>query len=203
MTRRLLIWWVPATVLGLLPAAWLVLALVTDRLGANPVEALLHQTGLFGLQFLLLTLAVSPLRRWTGWKRLHAMRRPLGLLAFFYLSVHLGIYLGLDRMLVWNEIVTDITKRPYITVGFLAFLLLIPLAVTSTRAMVRRLGQRWFQLHRLVYLAPVLGVLHFAWAVKADLREPLIYGSILLALLGYRLIHHRRLTRRSPAAASR
>jgi sulfoxide reductase heme-binding subunit YedZ len=159
--------------------------------GANPVETLTHHTGLWGLRLLLLTLAVTPLRRLTGWNWLLRFRRMLGLFAFFYVCLHLGVYLVFDHFFDWQGIGADILKRPYITVGFLAFLLLIPLAVTSTNSMIRRLGgRRWQRLHRLVYVIGVLAVLHFAWLVKADLLQPAIYGLILAVLLGYRLAFH-------------
>jgi len=169
---------------ALLPLA----SLIWMEPGANPVETLTHHTGLWGLRFLLLTLAVTPLRRLTGWNWLIRFRRMLGLFAFFYVCLHLGIYLVFDHFFDWRAIGADIVKRPYITVGFLAFLLLIPLAVTSTNGMIRRLGgRRWQQLHQLVYVIGVLAVLHFAWLVKADLLQPAVYGLILAALLGYRL----------------
>ncbi|MCB1735229.1 MAG: sulfoxide reductase heme-binding subunit YedZ [Gammaproteobacteria bacterium] len=155
-------------------------------LGANPVEAITHRTGSWGLRFLLLTLAITPFRRLTGWSRILRVRRMLGLYAFFYVSIHFAIWLILDHFFDWQEIVTDIIKRPYITVGFVAFVLLVPLAITSTDAMIRRLGRRWRQLHQAVYLIAVLGVLHFLWLVKADWREPVVYGLVLIGLLTLR-----------------
>jgi methionine sulfoxide reductase heme-binding subunit len=171
----------------LLPLGQLSWQVATNTVGANPVEAVLHFTGLWALRFLLLTLAVTPLRRLTGAGWLLRFRRMLGLFAFFYVVLHFAVYLVLDRELAWSEIVTDLSKRPYIIVGFTAFLLLIPLAVTSTRGWVKRLGRRWQLLHRSVYLIAILGVLHFCWLVKADLREPLIYGAVLAVLLGFRV----------------
>ena len=173
--------------LCLLPLALLGWRIAAGRLGANPVEAVLHFTGAWGLRLLLVTLAVTPLRRLTGRGWLLRFRRMLGLFAFFYVVLHVAVYLVLDRGLAWEEIVTDLSKRPYIMVGFAAFVLLVPLAVTSTRGWVRRLGRRWQLLHRSVYLIAVLGVLHFLWLVKADLREPLIYAAVLAVLLAARV----------------
>ncbi|MBS1248383.1 MAG: ferric reductase domain protein transrane component domain, partial [Proteobacteria bacterium] len=143
--------------------------------------------GDWSLRFLLLTLAVTPLRRLTGWNGLQRFRRLLGLFAFFYVSLHFGVYLVFDQFFDWRAIVADIAKRPYITVGFAGWLLLIPLAVTSTGGMMKRLGRNWQGLHRLVYLIGALGVLHYLWLVKADLSEPLLYAGILALLLSYRL----------------
>ena len=171
---------------SLLPLAWLGWRAWQDQLGANPVETLSHSTGDWSLRFLLLTLAVTPLRRLTGWNRLQQFRRMLGLFAFFYVCLHLGVYLIFDQFFDWRAIGEDIAKRPYLAVGFTGWLLLIPLAVTSTHGMIRRLGRNWQRLHRLVYLIGALGVLHYGWLVKADLTEPLIYGVILALLLGYR-----------------
>ena len=159
-----------------------------DGLGANPVEAITFETGDWGLRFLLITLCVTPLRRITGWQALVRLRRMLGLFAFFYICLHFLTYLVLDAFFDLGYILEDITDRTYITLGFSSFLLLIPLAVTSTNAMVRRLGgRRWRRLHGLVYIVASGGVLHFLWLVKADLREPLIYMGILLLLLLARL----------------
>lgn len=166
----------------------LVVLLFSD-LGANPVEALTHATGDWALRFLLITLAINPLRRVSGWGDLVRLRRMLGLYAFFYACLHVVIYAGLDRGLQWERIWDDVLKRPYITVGFSVFVMLIPLALTSTNGMMRRLGgRRWRRLHRLVYPAAVGAVLHFLWLVKADLREPLIYFALLLLLLTARLL---------------
>ena len=169
---------------GLTPFALLVWAATHDGLGANPVEAITLETGDWTLRFLLITLAVTPIRRITGWHELVRVRRMLGLFAFFYVCLHFSTYLVLDAFFDLRYILEDITDRTYITLGFTSFLLLIPLAATSTDAMVRRLGgRRWRMLHRLVYAAAVGGVLHFLWLVKVDLREPLIYLGILLLLL--------------------
>ena len=156
-------------------------------LGSNPIEALLHVLGLWGLRFLLITLMVTPLRRWTGWNWLVRFRRMLGLFAFFYVLLHFLVYAILDQGLDMAAIVEDIIKRPYITLGMTALLLLIPLAVTSTRAMMRRLGKSWQKLHRLVYVIAILGVWHFYWQVKLDTLEASIYALSLAALLATRV----------------
>lgn len=171
---------------SLLPLAWLCWLAWHDRLGANPVETLSHRTGDWSLRFLLLTLAVTPLRRLSGWNWLLKFRRMLGLFAFFYVCLHLGVYLIFDQFFDPSAILEDIAKRPYITVGFAGFLLLIPLAATSTNGMIKRLGRNWQRLHRLVYLIGMLGVVHYWWLVKADISEPLLYAGLLTILLGYR-----------------
>jgi len=179
---------------SLLPLVWLFWLAWSDQLGANPVEMLSHRTGDWSLRFLLLTLAVTPVRRLTGWNGLQRFRRMLGLFAFFYVCLHFGVYLIFDQFFDLSAIIADVAKRPYITVGFAGLILLIPLAVTSTNRMIRRLGRNWQRLHRLVYLIAILGVLHYLWLVKADLREPLMYAGILVVLLGYRLWRRMRVT---------
>jgi sulfoxide reductase heme-binding subunit YedZ len=172
---------------------------LTDQLGPNPIETLNRFTGDWTLRFLLITLAVTPLRQITGWQYLIRIRRMLGLFAFFYVCLHFLSWLWIDKLFDVDEIVKDVIKRPFITVGFTCFVLLIPLAVTSTQGMVRRLGGgRWRALHRLVYAIGIGGVVHFWWLVKSDIREPLIYATILAILLGYRLWAYRR---RLPARA--
>ncbi len=176
--------------LCLMPFAIMVLAafrIAGFDLGANPVESLIHQTGLWGLRLLLVTLAVTPARRLTGWHWLVRLRRMLGLFAFFYVICHFLSYAVIDQRLAPGPIVEDIVERPFITIGVLALMLLLPLAVTSTNRMMRRLGKRWQTLHRLVYPIAILGVWHFWWQVKEDIREPLIYALVLAVLLGYRL----------------
>ncbi|MCW9031122.1 MAG: sulfoxide reductase heme-binding subunit YedZ [Gammaproteobacteria bacterium] len=173
--------------LCLLPLVLLSINFYLDELGANPFEVLTRSTGEWTLRFLLLTLAMTPLRQLTGSAWPLRMRRMLGLFSFFYVCVHLSTYLVLDHFFDWDEIIKDIIKRPYITFGMLAFTLLIPLAITSTNKMMKRLGRRWKSLHKLVYLIAILGVLHFLLLVKADLREPIIYALILLVLLAARL----------------
>ncbi len=168
-------------------------------LGANPIEELLHRCGLWGLNFLFITLTVTPLRRISGWNWLIRLRRMFGLFAFFYLCLHFSIYAGLDQGFDIHAIVEDILKRPYITLGITGLTLLIPLAITSTNKMMRRLGRRWLQLHRLVYVIAILGTWHFYWQVKQDVLEPLIYASILLFLLGFRLVVYWQKKRRSPS----
>jgi len=159
-------------------------------LGANPIEELIHRLGKWGLNFLLITLAVTPLRKLTGQNVLLRFRRMLGLFAFFYVFSHFLVYAGLDQSFDLAVIVEDIIERPYITIGISALVLLLPLALTSTKGMMRRLGRRWQKLHRLVYLIACLGVWHFYWQVKKDILEPSIYISILAVLLGYRLLTH-------------
>ena len=157
------------------------------NLGTNPIERIQDTMGQWGLRFLLITLAVTPLRDWFDAPWLVLLRRMLGLFAFFYLSMHFLNWLILDQGLYWPGILADIAKRPFITIGFLALLMLIPLAVTSTNAMMRRLGKRWKRLHRLIYVIVLLGIWHYYWQVKADVREPLIYLGIAVVLLGWRL----------------
>ena len=173
----------PVWALGLSPLAWGVWAFFSDGLGANPVETLLLVPGRWALTFLLLGLAVSPVRQFTGWGHIIRIRRLLGLFAFFYAALHFMIYLAVDQGLAWSFILEDIAERPFITVGFAALVLLMPLAVTSTRGWIRRLGRRWQLLHRLVYPATALGALHFYWKVKADTFWPLVAAGILGALL--------------------
>ena len=156
-------------------------------LGANPVEELLHRLGKWGLNLLLVTLSVTPLRRWSGQNWLIGYRRMLGLFAFFYTLAHFLVYALLDQRLDGYAIVADVIERPYITLGATALLLLIPLAVTSTRRMMRRLGRRWKPLHQLIYPIAILSVWHFYWQVKQDILEPLIYTAILLCLFLARL----------------
>ncbi len=190
-------------VLCLVPLAWLVWDGVTDNLGANPVETVRRYTGDWTLRFVLIALTVTPLRRLTGWHVVIRLRRMLGLFAFFYACLHFVSYIWLDQFFMWDAIIEDILDRPYITGGVASFLLLIPLAVTSTNGMVRRLGgRRWQRLHQLVYVIAVLGVIHFLWLVKSDVSEPVIYGAILALLLGFRLFWHLRGRSRQPAGAS-
>ena len=190
-------------VAGIAPLVWLVCGAfgwLGASLGADPVKKLEHECGKTALNFLLLTLAVTPVKNLLGLPQLLRLRRMLGLFAFFYVVVHFSVYLVLDLELNWSTLGTDIAKRPYITIGFTALLLLIPLAATSTNGMMRRLGRRWTSLHRLVYLIAILGVWHFYWQVKRDVREPLIYAGILALLLLYRLVRS-RLTARAAASA--
>lgn len=173
--------------LCLLPLGQMARGLYTGALQPNPVEALLHGTGDWALRLLLVTLAVTPLRRLTGWRRPVLWRRMLGLFSFFYAALHFTVWLVLDRELLWSEVLVDLTERPYIMVGFSAFLILFSLAVTSNSWSMRRLGARWQKLHRLVYLAALLAILHYWWLVKADVREPMIYLGVFALLMGLRL----------------
>ncbi len=188
-------------VVGVAPAALLLLDGLAGRLGANPIETLTHTTGDWTLRFLLAALAVTPMRRLLGWSFLAPRRRTLGLFAFFYACMHLSTYVALDMFFDWSAVLEDVLERPYITVGFTGFLCLLPLAITSTRGWIRRLGRRWVQLHRLAYVAGVAGVVHYLWLTKADLLEPLVYSAILIALLAVR-VWFRLAGRRSHAARS-
>ncbi|MCW8834930.1 MAG: sulfoxide reductase heme-binding subunit YedZ [Rhodospirillales bacterium] len=175
--------------LCLAPALWMGALAFTGGLGANPIEALTRGMGDWALRFLLVGLALTPLKGITGWGWPVRVRRMIGLFAFFYAALHLSSYVVLDQFFDWSAIWKDIIKRPYITVGMATFIALIPLAATSTNAMVRRLGgRRWKMLHRLVYAAGIGGVFHFFMLVKADLREPMIYAVVLAALLGWRIV---------------
>ena len=172
-------------------------------LGANPIEFITRDLGDWTLIFLMITLAITPLRRLTSWAWLIKLRRMLGLCAFFYASLHFVTYIWLDQFFDLQDIVKDIIKRPFITVGFAAFLCLIPLAVTSTNAMVKRLGgKRWQTLHRLVYAIATLGVIHYWWLVKKDIREPLLYAAILSLLLGLRIFWNLQKRQRANITAS-
>jgi sulfoxide reductase heme-binding subunit YedZ len=174
-------------VLCLLPLGLLIWQTWRANLGPDPVAQLEHQSGIWALRILLATLAITPLRQISGWNGFVRYRRMLGLFTFFYASIHLAIYLIIDLGGFWSQIFTEIAKKPYITVGFLAWLLMIPLAITSTKAMIRRLGRRWQMLHRLVYATGVFAVLHFLWQVKYGetiaVIEPVIYTAIFAALM--------------------
>ncbi len=175
-------------VLCLLPVAWLIYRTFTNDLGANPIEAIIRYLGDWALRFLLIALAVTPVRMLTGWLVVARLRRMLGLYAFFYVVMHILSYVVLDHMFDWLTIWKDIVKRYYITVGMAALLTLIPLAITSTDGMIRRLGGRaWQRLHMLVYAAGILGVIHYFLMIKAGYQEPLIYAVILAGLFGVRL----------------
>jgi sulfoxide reductase heme-binding subunit YedZ len=170
-----------------IPFAQLAYNAYTGDLGVNPIDTITRFTGSWALIFLLACLAATPLRRLTGWNELIKFRRMLGLFAFSYASAHFSTYLVLDHFFNWQAIGKDILKRPYVTAGFTGFVIMIPLALTSTAAMIRRLGKRWQQLHRLVYVTAIAGVIHFYWLVKADIRRPAQYGFVLALLLGYRV----------------
>lgn len=200
---RLVIAKIAVFALCLLPLALLVWDTLHEQLGADPVAQLEHRSGDWALRLLLLTLAVTPLRQLTGQAVLLRLRRMLGLFAFFYASVHLSIYLVIDLGGFWRQLFEEIVKRPYITAGFLAWLLMLPLALTSTRAMMRRLGRNWGRLHKLVYVVGICAVLHYLWLVKAGnriaVREPLVYLGIYLVLMAWRLPWRRWLGRVTPA----
>ena len=170
-----------------IPAGQLAYQAYTGDLGVNPIETITRFTGSWALIFLLGSLAVTPLRRITGWNDLVKLRRMVGLFAFFYASLHFATFIGLDHFFDFRAIGNDIVKRPYVTAGFIAFVILVPLALTSNAAMIRRLGKRWQQLHRWVYVAAIAAVIHFYWLVKADISRPAQYGAVLALLLGYRL----------------
>ena len=197
--------WIKAVVFAacLIPLARLAWLGFHNRLGANPIENITHSTGWWTLAFLMITLSVTPLRRLLNLSWLLRLRRTLGLYAFFYGSLHFTTYFWLDQFFDWGEIVKDIGKRPFITIGFSAFVLLVPLAVTSTNAMVKRLGaRRWQLLHRLVYAIAALGVLHFWWLVKKDITEPFIFACLLALLLIIRLLYLLKQQRPAPPAST-
>ncbi|PCJ32140.1 MAG: sulfoxide reductase heme-binding subunit YedZ [Gammaproteobacteria bacterium] len=178
---------------SLLPAAWLTFALFTDQLGANPIEVITRDTGLWALRFLWLTLLITPLQWLTSWNKIVMLRRMLGLYVFFYAFLHMLLYLWLDQFFDIQEIIKDIIKRPFITIGFFTFAALIPLAVTSNKAMIKRLGgKRWKKLHRLTYFIAVASSIHFYMLVKQDKVEPLVYIGILLFLFAIRVYKQRR-----------
>lgn len=186
-----LLWLKPGVFLGaLVPLAYLVRRAISDGLGADPIAAALNELGLLALVLLVATLACTPLKVVFGWTWPLRIRRMLGLLSFFYVALHFGLYAVIDQGLDLGAILADVAERPFITVGFAAFVLLIPLAVTSTTTMRRRLGPlRWQKLHRLIYVIGLLAALHFVLRVKRDLDEPLLYGYVIVALLGVRLWH--------------
>jgi sulfoxide reductase heme-binding subunit YedZ len=187
----------------LVPMAWLVcagLGLFGLSLGPDPIKFTLHWMGKTALNILMITLLVTPVRHLAGWPHVVRIRRMLGLFAFTYALLHFIIYLALDLQFDFASVGKDIAKRPYITIGFTALLILIPLAITSTNKMMRRLGRRWQTLHRWVYVVAILGVWHYYWQVKRDVREPLIYAGILAILLGYRLV--RKLRTRKPVTST-
>ena len=172
----------------LAPFAWLVTRALTGRLGINPVEDLELTTGIWTLRFLVFTLLVTPVRRITGWNRVIQFRRMLGLFTFFYASVHFAIYIGIDQFFAFRFIVKDVVKRPFITMGFTAFVLMIPLAITSTKGWIRRLGRRWVVLHRLIYISAVCAAIHYLWKVKVMIGSPVYYAIVIGVLLAFRLI---------------
>jgi sulfoxide reductase heme-binding subunit YedZ len=174
--------------LALAPTAWLLYSALTANLGANPAETLQLQTGRWALKFLLITLAITPIRRLTGWHAIIQYRRMLGLFAFYYASLHFTTYIVLDQYFDWRSMIADVGKRPFITMGFTAFVLLIPLAITSTKGWIRRLGRRWQMLHRVIYVSAICAAIHFLWKVKVATGDPVVYAAILAILLGFRLV---------------
>jgi sulfoxide reductase heme-binding subunit YedZ len=177
-----------AFVACLLPFVWLVFRTLTGRLGINPVEDLELTTGIWALRFLVFSLAVTPIRRLTGWNGIIQYRRMLGLSAFFYASLHVAIYIGVDQFFAFDLILKDIVKRPFITMGFTAFVLMIPLAVTSTKGWIRRLGRRWQLLHRLVYVSAIAAAVHYLWKVKVMIGSPVYYAAGIAILLAFRVV---------------
>lgn len=189
--------------LALIPLSRLAFGAYFETLGANPIEKITRITGFWALTFLLISLTITPLRRVLGWLWLIRLRRMLSLFAFFYACLHFLTYLVLDQFFDWGSIVEDIIKRPYITVGFPAFLLMIPMAVTSTNKMIKRLGgKRWRLLHRLVFLCAVGGVVHYLWLVKKDLTNPVTFSVWLGLLLGFRLLYWLRNLRKQGLMAN-
>jgi sulfoxide reductase heme-binding subunit YedZ len=187
---------------ALIPLAGLVYNMFWGDLGANPVETITNTTGIWTLRLLTITLAITPLRWLTKWNQIITLRRMIGLFAFFYGTVHFMIYFVLDRSLMFDGLWEDIVKRPYITMGFTGFVLMIPLAITSTKGWIRRLGgHRWNLLHKLVYVSAVLGVIHYWWKVKLDVTNPMYYAAIVAVLLGVRVV--RWLSKRQASAATR
>jgi sulfoxide reductase heme-binding subunit YedZ len=196
---------IPVFAVCLAPALLLVWRAFTGGLGANPIEFVTHVTGDWTLRFLCLTLLITPARRLLGLPELVRFRRMLGLFALFYGSLHFLTWFALDKFFDRDEIVRDVVRRPFITAGFTAFVLLIPLGVTSTKGWIRRLGgKRWQMLHRLIYVSACAGIVHYYWLVKSDIRLPLLYGAIVAVLLVYRVVASlvRRLTPRTAALSA-
>jgi sulfoxide reductase heme-binding subunit YedZ len=193
----------PAVFLAcLVPAGRLLYSALWGSLGVNPLETLTNETGIWTLRLLLATIAITPLRWLTKWNPIINFRRMIGLFAFFYGTVHFSIYFLFDRSLMFDGLWEDIVLRPYITVGFTAFVLMIPLAMTSTKGWIRRLGgRRWNLLHKLVYVSATLGVLHYWWKVKLDVTNPMFYASIVGVLLGWRVVN--AMAKRNAARAGR
>ena len=197
--RRILLLKAAIWLTGLAPIAWLTVGFFRGTLGVLPVDTIILVEGRWTLVFLLATLAVTPVRRLTGWNRAVQVRRLLGLFAFFHACVHFLAYAGIDRLFALGYILEDVRDRRYITAGFAALVLLIPLAVTSTRGWIRRLGRRWLKLHRLVYVSASLGVLHFYWKVRADTFWPLVAALTLAGLFAARVVYRRRGPKRAVA----
>ena len=177
---------------SLAPCGYLVFLGLTNGLGVNPAETLQLATGVWALRFLVMTLAITPLRRLTGWNRLIQYRRMLGLFAFFYAGTHFLTYLILDLSLAFGQLLADVAKRPFIMTGMLAFVLMIPLAITSTQGWIRRLGKRWLVLHRLIYVSGISAAIHYLWKVKIAVGPPVYYTEAVALLLGFRVFSHLR-----------
>ena len=173
---------------ALIPLARLAWKAFHNDLGANPIEVITHSTGDWTLILILTTLGITPLRKLTKQYWLIGVRRMIGLFAFFYGCLHFTTYIWLDKFFDWHEMIKDVYKRPFITMGFTAFVLMIPLAITSTKGWIRRLGKNWQRLHRVIYFSASAAVIHYIWLVKADLRKPLQYASVLAVLLLYRIV---------------
>jgi len=202
--RRILLLKGLVWLLGLAPGVWLLWRGFTDRLGANAIEEVLHRLGDTSLIALLVALSITPIRRLTGWNVLAPLRRPIGLFAFFYLTMHFLWYLVIDETLDFEFIIEDVIERPYILAGFTAWLLLIPLAITSTKGWIRRLKKNWQRLHRLVYVSTGLGLLHFYWQVKADTYWPIVAITVMVVLMLLRIRRRKpRKARERPVSAER
>jgi len=183
-------WWIRKTIAWVLlgsPALYAAYLIAINDLGANPLETLTDHTGQWTLRFLLLGLLITPLRQLTDWVSLIRYRRLIGLFAAFYATAHMSLWLFIDQQLDWNLLVEDVLDRPYITLGFIGWLLLLPLVATSTKGMIKKLGKSWRKLHRAVYIIPVLGIVHYTMSLKADFSLPILYAVILTVLLGFRV----------------
>ena len=183
-------WWIRKTIAWMLlgsPALYALYLIASNDLGANPLETLTDHTGQWTLRFLLLGLLITPLRQLTGWVSLIRYRRLIGLFAAFYATAHMALWLFIDQQLDWRLLLEDVLDRPYITLGFMGWLLLLPLVATSTKGMIKKLGTSWRKLHRAVYIIPLLGIMHYTMSLKADFSLPILYGVILAVLLGFRV----------------
>jgi len=183
-------WWIRKSIAWVLlgsPVLYASYLIAINDLGANPLETLTDHTGQWALRFLLLGLLITPLRQLTGWGSLIRYRRLIGLFAAFYATTHMSLWLFIDQQLDWGLLVEDVLDRPYITLGFIGWLLLLPLVATSTKGMIKKLGGSWRKLHRAVYIIPVLGIVHYTMSLKADFSLPILYGVILAMLLGFRV----------------
>lgn len=189
--------------LASMPASWLVFRFLTDRLSVNPIEDITLTTGIWALRFLVITIAITPLRRITGWNRIIQYRRMMGLFTFFYATLHVLTWIVLDLFFAWDLILKDIAKRPFITMGMIAFVGMIPLALTSTKGWIRRLGRNWQVLHRLVYVSATAAAIHYLWKVKVMIGSPVYYATIIAVLLLFRVAWALRGARAKRPAAVR